>query len=240
MLFPYLNAMDQNLNVEMYSDEIPRYSLVYKGKIPDCCYFSLGSDKILPIIDGDKFSNRLSLSLKKLQFEEIGLDDTFEIDDSSPKSHCFFGKKSTDEFIFIDRNCDKSLKPDLNNLKCKINPSVTSLTKWDSPREILYWCGNMQHVNYMSWKYLDFILHSIPSLKYNKKHLDFTETEATFYKYVRKQGFVKSLVRVNLTINGLDEYAWNVLYSTEEEKERGTALTLEINKKIIENPPQNP
>ena len=196
MLFPYLNAMDQNPDVIMYPDDPPKSKLVWQGvDIQDLCLYN---DKGFPTYY-TSFDIIIQI-MNNLGYEAINLHFQYfsEREKLNRFPLLFRNEQNSSFFLVFFQDNFEGLTSCLDSYACKIHSSVLLKDKWSYPRKASYWNGKYEILNEMSLRYVDCFVHCLPNFSHKNEFMQEKLWEKSLYKKIRECGLNKAIDRIGV------------------------------------------
>lgn len=229
LFFTPLMAMESKApEVEMYSDEKPKSKSILTGTVPEECYQQFYVSKWHTL---SKVVEHLEKTLPSKGFKHLGLEGSFyeEAETESESEDLLFVSLQNPQHLFLEIHYKKeSLIPILRPIELKAHDSVFKKDKWSYPIKVSYWGGKTEHVNEMSWKYIDFQLHGKFMVLHDNPYFDNNPFEEKLYKDIRSQGLSLSIIRSLIIIDQDNQFSWNILYDTDIEMKTGEEFLSEL------------
>ncbi len=209
---------DASATVEMYSDEMPKKTLIFQQDLP------------LTISGGDLLNKEKANKEKSFLIEQFWTNKNYELieyritfRDCDKGTYLIFVNmdKNNENSFFVDLSlpCERLITDDLIVFNIQ-KDSLSINQKWQYPVQYNYWGGEKEKVNEMSWKCIDLIIHHNFVLAGKSPQLIENNAYKKLYNDIRKHGLEKCLSRLLITRNFEEKvYNFHTLSNSQEEHE---------------------
>lgn len=209
-LMPLMAMESKAPEVEMYSDEMPKSKFVFsldlsteeKSKSDSAYSFLIQKfDKNKNITNLNLYSNRMT-------------------DRNNGRTESILELKNGDESIFLVlqyQDSEEYQQPSFKNITYYVDDSVYVPEKWDVPRPLKLYTSKKDRVNEMSWKFIDFAVHSQIWNGYENNYIEVTPLEEKLFKAIKSRGLTSSLTRGVVVQSILFKYDFYSIYNNENE-----------------------